>query len=738
LLCNNNDSHLQYENKSYYQRSAKLNKKNILHLSVISTLLSYYPLQSIAAELEMKNEYTETLSEIKVNAKVDPNSLPPAYAGGQIANGGRLGLLGNTTLLNAPFSISSYTSEMIENQQAMTAAEVLSKDAGVRSSGQTGGLFDSFFIRGFPIGEGNAGEIAFDGVYGVAPNYRIFTDYAERVEVIKGPAALLYGMSPNSAVGGVINIVPKRAANKDLTRLTTSYATKSQLGGHVDISRRLGEDRQFGVRFNGSIYEGDTPLDNQSREAFVGALALDYSGDRFRASLDLLNQKEDINAPSRPFLVANGVGLPSAPDGQRNVTQKWEYANVHDRSALLKTEFDLTSTTTVFASAGGAHTDVERTFGTPTILNARGDTSSTPGNFIFNIHRTSYDAGIRTQFDSAAITHAVTLQTSLYEDRIDRGSRNGTAVLSNLYSPINQPDQNIASPSTPKLSESKLQGVALADAMSLLNERLLITLGVRKQQVESKNFSTNGAVTSAYKDDALTPLAGIVIKPWQHVAFYGNYIEGLSRGDIAPLTATNAGQSFAPYKTKQREVGVKIDHGRFISTLSVFQIEKPSGQLTNGVFAVDAEQRNRGLEFNIIGEVTPGVRLLSGATFFDAELTKTNNVATRGKTPIGVPSSQANLGLEWDTSWVPGLTVNGAITFTDKQYVNQANTQELASWTRFDLGARYTTAITGHATTLRANVLNVFDRDYWSGVASYSGVSIGAPRTLMLSATVDF
>ncbi len=97
--------------------------------------------------------------------------------------------------------------------------DLLERDSSVRSTGQTGGIVDSFFIRGFPVGEGNLGELAFDGVYGVASNYRVFTEYAERIEVVKGPSALLYGMSPNSAVGGVINVVPKRSLDEDLTPL---------------------------------------------------------------------------------------------------------------------------------------------------------------------------------------------------------------------------------------------------------------------------------------------------------------------------------------------------------------------------------------------------------------------------------------------------------------------------------------------------------------------------------------
>lgn len=695
--------------------------------------------QTAATAKQEVAENIKTLPTVTISAESGDVSRP--YAGGQAARGGRLGLLGNTDVMNSPFSTSSYTAQMIEDQQAVTVADVLSKDSSVRSTGQTGGVVDSFFVRGFPIGEGNLGEIAFDGQYGVAPNYRVFSEYAERVEVIKGPAALLYGMSPNSGIGGVINIVPKRASNVDLTRFTADYRSNSQVGGHLDMSRRFGEDRQFGVRFNGSHHQGNTPLDNQSRKADVGAVALDYQGERFRASLDVIDQQEQFDAPSRPFLAAAGIAVPSAPDGRRNVTQAWGWSKIKDQSLLLRAEYDLSDKLTLFANTGGAKSDVARLSDqTPTILNAAGDTSSTPMYFKFGVERSSSDTGLRARFDTGAVRHAVTLQASAYRDQLSRGSTSGTAVLSNIYSPVGRPSQNLNAPAlVPKISETKLSGVALADTLSMFDERVQVTLGARQQQVKSDNFSpTTGAVTSSYDKSAVTPLLGLVVKPWQNVSFYANYIEGLSKGDVAPSTASNAGETFAPYKSKQHEIGVKIDHGRLITTLSVFQIGKPGGQLTGNVFAVDGEQRNRGLELNVFGEAAKGVRLLGGVTLLNAKLTKTNSSATQGKTPVGVPSVQANLGAEWDTSWVSGLTLNGGVVYTGKQYVNQANTQSIPSWTRVDLGARYSTKIGGKATTFRADVLNAFNRNYWSGVASFSTFSLGAPRTVVLSASVDF
>lgn len=684
---------------------------------------------------------TPTLPTVKVSASAERSDLlPPPYAGGQMARGGRLGMLGNKDFLDAPFSLSSYTAQAIEDRQAVTVADVVVNDPSVRVSGQAGDILDTFFIRGFPVGDQNSGEIAFDGVYGVAPNYRVLTDYAERVEVVKGPTALLYGMSPANSVGGTINIVPKRAAATDLTRFTADYASDSQLGGHLDVSRRFGEDRRFGARFNGSYHDGDTPLDHQSRSAHVGALALDYQGERLRASADLIDQREDIDAPSRrPFLAA-GVGVPSAPDGRRNVTQAWEWFKTEDQSLLLRAEYDLNDTLTLFAAAGGGRTRVDRLFGNPTILNAAGDTSTVPQHFKFDVDRSTADAGLRARFVTGAVGHGVTLQASRYRDRLGRNSVSGSAVASNLYHPVDRAEQSVAAPATvPKVSQTELSGVALADTLSMFDDRLQLTVGVRRQQVESDNFSpASGAVTSSYDKSAVTPLVGVVVKPWQNIAFYANRIEGLSKGDTAPGTAANAGEVFAPYRSRQNEIGVKIDHGRLATTVSVFEIEKPSGQLTGNVFAVDGEQRNRGLEIALFGEATRRVRLLGGVTLLDAELTKTNSTATQGKTAAGAPSLAANLGVEWDTPFAPGVTLTGNLVHTGKQYVDRANTQHIPAWTTLDLGARYRTTLAGQATTFRASLRNAFDRHYWAGVSQWGSLAQGAPRTLLLSATVDF
>lgn len=682
-----------------------------------------------------------TLDATNVNARYSgPTDLPEVLAGGQVARGARLGMMGNKDVMDTPFSVTSYTAKTLADLQTVTVADALERDPSVRSTGQAGGIVDSFFIRGFAIGEGNLGELAYDGVYGVAPNYRAFTEYAERVEVLKGPGALMYGISPNSGVGGVINIVPKRPLDQDLTRFTGSYASDTQVGGHLDISRRFGDENQFGVRFNGSLQGGDTVVDNQNRDVGIGAIALDYRGERLRLNLDYISQKESWEGASRPFTIAPGVEVPSAPNGRTSLPQKWGWSDTKEQSLLLGGEYDLNDNLTVFAHAGGGRSDVKRMSDqVPRILNDAGDTSNIPGYYKFNVDRSTADVGLRGLFATGPVTHIITLMATRYQDELSRGITNGKEIRSNIYHPVDTPKQYINTPKVLRISETELSGVALSDTLGFLDDRLQLTLGMRHQSIESRNYNSTGGVSSRYDASANTPLLGVVIKPWEDVSLYYNYVEGLSKGDAAPGTATNAGETFAPYESKQHEVGVKYEHGTFMTTVALFQIEKPSGELgANGVYSVQAEQRNRGLELSMFGEVAPGTRLMGGVTFLDGELTKSATAANRGNKPVGVPDIQANLWAEWDTPWLEGFTLTGGAIYTDSQYVNQANTQALDSWTRIDAGARYATRIEGRPTTFRATVQNVFDREYWSGVASYGAFSPGYPRTLQLSATVDF
>ncbi|MEH2921854.1 TonB-dependent receptor [Samsonia erythrinae] len=664
--------------------------------------------------------------------------------GGMSARASSTGLLGKKDVMDTPFNVSNVTAEFIENKQAQTLGQVVAHDASVRVSSSQGGLLDSYYIRGFPLNEGNLSDIAMNGVYGVAPNYQLMTDYIERVEVLKGPSALLYGLSPNSSVGGVINAVTKRPTTVgNLTRFTTRWQSDSQITQHADISRvyALENNNLLGIRFNGNYGYGDTVWDGSDKRTQVGSLGLDFSSERFRATLDLITQHLKTRAPSRPYSFAADVTVPDAPDGNNNISQPWGYWHSKDQSVLLHTEYDLADNVTWFTDLGGSSAHVSRlSEQVPQVINNNGDIRSNVGNYRFTTSRYNLATGIRADVETGSVTHKLSAQTSYYRDRQASGVVSGTAIDSNIYRPVFSPEQDIAAPkSAYKRSSTALSGIALADTLGFWDDTLQVTGGLRYQQISSDNFAApDGGTRSSYDKSAITPMLGVIVKPWRNVSLYANYIEGLSKGDVAPTTANNAGQVLTPYKSKQYEAGVKVEALGTISTLSVFQITKPSGALVDNTFVEANEQRNRGIELDVVGSPREDLRLTGGVMLLDAELTKSVTPGAQGKRAPGTARFQANAGVEYDVPFLRDLTLNASVTHNGKQHVNTTNTQSIPSWTTVDFGARYKTRIYNAPTTFRADVLNAFDRDYWSGVTSFSTVSQGTPRTLMLSVAVDF
>ena len=170
------------------------------------------------------------------------DNLPPPYAGGQVAKGAQVGFLGERDFMDTPFNQSSYTSTLMQNQQARSIADVAANDPSVRNAWPAVGYSTALMIRGFSF---NSNDMSFGGLYGIAPTLLVAPDYLERVEILKGPSAMLNGMPPFGSVGGAVNLVPKRAQG-ELNRATATYATAGQFGGTTDVARRFGDGEAWG------------------------------------------------------------------------------------------------------------------------------------------------------------------------------------------------------------------------------------------------------------------------------------------------------------------------------------------------------------------------------------------------------------------------------------------------------------------------------------------------------------
>lgn len=703
------------------------------------------------APAAVRGDGQATLAEVKVTAQAErADGLPGTYAGGQVARGGRMGLLGNVDVMDTPFNTTSYTSQLVEDRQAATVLDVLQNDPSVRQSAAPGEMADAGFrIRGFDVG---TRAVMFNGLSGLAPDSgNLSVAFAERVEVLKGPSALLYGMSPSGVVGGAVNLVPKRAGDAPLTRLTLGVESDSLWTTQVDAGRRFGADNEWGVRFNGTYKDGDGFLDGAKSGGNLGALALDYRGERLRMSLDAYRLQNTLSGARALNATVSGwsgpswlSSMPAAPDGRTNVVPGAPEFKETTQAAILGAEYDFNDRWTGYAKLGVGRTEAHGFYDFVQNIQANGDGNLAMYDSPQFVKTKTGEAGLRGRLQTGTVSHALALSASYLS--LDRG---GAWAFSSQPTNIYRPEPiSVAWPVSPtpipKTSETTLGGIALADTLGFMDDRVLLTLGVRRQNVKTKNFdSDTGAATSGYDASAWTPMAGLVVKPTNDLSLYANVIQGLSEGSTVGSDYQNAGEVFPPYKTKQIEVGAKLQTGSFTNTISVFQIAKPSTIADDSTtplptLRLNGEQRNRGIEWTIFGELTRGLRMLGGVTYTQAKLTKTQDGLQDGNYAAGVPPWLANLGLDWDVPGLPGLALSGRVLYTSTQWVDNVNSLKLPSWTRLDLGTRYATKLGGKPVVLRASVDNVFDRNYWQDVFYSGSVNLGAPRTFRVSASFDF
>lgn len=695
------------------------------------------------------------LPTVTVNANADASveGLPAPYAGGQVSRGGRIGILGNQDYMDTPFNNLNFTQELIQNQQARSVGEVLLNDPSVRTTRGFGNFQQAYFIRGFPV---FSDDVAYNGLYGLVPRQYLATEFIERVEVFRGANTFISGsgggVTGGGGLGGIINVVPKRATASPITQLTAGYGTGGEKYIATDIARRFGPDQSTGIRFNAAHRGNGTAVHEERNKLDAVSLGFDWRSSRVRLSADIGYQNNKLDQTQPSVTYAAGVAIGRAPKASRNFAQPWTFSDERDYFGTVRGEFDLAPSTTLWVAGGARRTREMNELANPTVNDALGNTTSNR----FDTGRRDYvqsgEAGIRTKFRTGPVDHTVVASMSALRLHTHSGFAFSAGPASNLYNPVDSPEPAQGAQSSPLEDPRTTERInntsfALVDTLSMADGRVLMTVGARHQRIRDRNYNFfTGAKAPTFNEARVTPVAGAVFKMAPELSFYANYIEGLVKVTAPFFTpagalVANPGQEFGPTRTKQQELGLKYDSGKLGGAVSVFQVTQPTGQFdAANVFSVDGEQRNRGLELTGYGVAAPGLRLLGGVTFIKSKYRGTG-AGTSGNEAIGVPDTQANLGFEWDLPWVKGLGFDARVVHTSSQYADGLNTQKLPSWTRVDVGARYRTSIGSQVVTFRGRVDNVGNNNYWQAAGGFPGagyLTLGAPRTVLVNASVDF
>jgi iron complex outermembrane receptor protein len=351
----------------------------------------------------------------------------------------------------------------------------------------------------------------------------------------------------------------------------------------------------------------------------------------------------------------------------------------------------------------------------------------------FDTH--SVEGSIRSRFSTGGITHQLTIGGT-YQERFLRffiAFADLPSVESSLNNIIAIPRPDFGPLDGLFFQKTKSDSFSLADTIGMFNDRVLVTAGIRRVNIR---------VDDSYDESRWTPSAGVVFRATSAFSVYANYVKGFAAGPTAPNTGViNPGEQFPPVENRQYELGAKWDIGGWLLSSALFEITIPNGIIVPrlnsdlGEFRVDGEQRNRGFELSVAGEPLPGLRLIGGLSITDAELTRTQGGAFDGNRPVSIARNVITLNAEYDFPKLPGLTATGRVLHNSGLPVDQANTQFINGYVRFDLGARY--AFAGNLTA-RLNVENVFQERYFIGSFNAGLLALPAPRTLRFSLTADF
>jgi iron complex outermembrane receptor protein len=683
-----------------------------------------------------------------------------------VRQGGSAGVLGDKPAEDLPFSVRSYNSALILNQQPQTLGQVLENDPTIRTTTGFGIAGELFGIRGFTLA---GDDIGYDGLYGIMPRQLAAPELYDSVQVLNGSSAFLNGAAPGgSGIGGSVNLIPKRATGRETARATLGYTAPGHIGGSFDIGRRMGANGEWGIRINGAARRGDVSVDDEFRSTYVLGGAIDYNSGPFRASLDLAYQRVKV-AHFRPKLRVSGLGvIPEEPGASTNFGQPWQYTALRDVFGQLRAEYDLAENVMVYAAVGARDGSEAGIYSTPTLLDAAtGDISVSSSYIPRTDNNEAATAGLRARFETGGISNEVNFGGSMnwLVNRNAYEFYTASPELNNLYAPVEVTPSSTVSFAGGDLddpfpiSRTRLASAFVSDTIGFWDDRVMFTAGVRLQEIRSKSYSSvDGALTGEYEESAWTPVFGLVIKPLDGLSLYANRIDSLVQGESAPvsganpaggdpLPVSNAGEVLSPYVSEQYEVGGKLSLRPVDLTAALFQIDREtailridpndSTMLEFGSFGV---QRNRGIEITFAGEISEGLRLIAGGSVIDAKLRNTESGVNEGNEAVGVPDYLLNANLEWDVPFVPALTLTGRVVHTGEQPADIANTLFLEPWTRFDIGARYVALVGNKPLTLRLGVDNVANEAYWASAFDTfrPDLALGAPRTFKASATIDF
>lgn len=704
------------------------------------TLLVALALQHIAvsahAQAGAAAKPEANLPEVKVTGE---RELPPTYNPPTAISATKI----EAPLRDIPQTVNVVSQSLIRDQGARSMEAVMKSVPGIGLSNGDGQR-DQVTIRGFSA-------IADQFVDGFRDDALYFRDLAniEQIEVLKGPASVLYGRGSS---GGLINRVTKKPGiNK--SEIVGQVGGRNQRRGEFDLARNY-SDSGVAFRVTGAIERADSYRDQQflDREVLSPSLLLKLNTDT-----SLLLQAEHLSDRrvtdfGIPSFQGRPVNVPSSTYyGARNARDA-DYSQSEVTSAgftlnhRFNSQLSLRNGFRYYDYALDRHNtlvgSVNETAQTASLT--RGDVRRKEDGYLNQTELTQ-------KLNFAGMDHQILYGVELGKQNKDQFFVNrANAATVNLFNPQasapvwTQP--TVSAPNT--FSDFKTSSAYVQDLVSL-SERWKALAGLRYDRFEQETTPAAGRILQR-TDREWSPRVGVVYQPARNQSYYISVSKSFQpSGENFALAATN--EHLAPEATINKEIGAKIDFfdGLASATASLFQLErtniKSTDPATNRLVPIGT-QRTDGVEFTFAGDLSGGWQVWSGYSYLDAKLTSSpavdnsdnraafRNIRIQGKQATLTPKHSANVWLT--KAFGNGLRAGAGVNYVDARFANPGNTVTLPGYMLVDAMVGYKLA----GFDLQLNVNNLFDRKH---IVSGHGTSPnlntpGAPRSVQLTARYNF
>ncbi|BAT56849.1 ferrichrome iron receptor (plasmid) [Nostoc sp. NIES-3756] len=638
----------------------------------------------------------------------------------------------DTPLRDVPQAIQVIPRQVLQDQQVRRLNDALRNAPGVIADNSERSAFEGFTIRGF-----SNRNIIRNGLRddtNITTNVNV--DNIEQIEVLRGPASVLFGQG---GAGGTINIVTKKPQSTPFYSIEGTIGSFNTYSGSIDITGPLNDEKTLLYRLNLAASTTDTFVDFFERERYLIAPSLTWLISK-DTELTLEAEYSDQKQPNDRGLPAVGTVLPN-PNGRlprnRFIGEPFSEIDKNERQSLrigYNFEHRFSENWQFRNNFNFSYLSVSQNSLFPTGL-LEDNRTLERGLFGADFAQQTYnlDTNIVGNFKTGSIDHKLLFGIDLSRDISYNEGRNYLQELGSIdiFNPVYRRDSAGAIierfPDEPSISEGL--GFYLQDQISL-TENLKLVLGGRFDIVTQEIENSLGETTAFQQDEAFSPRVGIVYQPSQAVSLYANYSRSFQQ-----VTGTNFdNRLFEPERGIQYEVGVKVDWANQLSsTLALYQITR-SNVLTNdlrdpsGNSSIQTgEQRSRGIELDITGEILPGWKIIGGYAYTDARVTKDNDIPV-GNRISNVPEHAFSL---WSTYEIQrgnlqGLGFGLGLFYVGEREADLNNSFSLSSYVRTDAALFY------RRNNFRAalNIQNLLDTEYFETAESDLRVYYGAPRTV--------